>query len=67
MDKSRKEEYFVMARKADAEHKMKYPGRNFLKMPKRQYDSGLDLIYLIEKIDLYIAKYDLLQCYLVYG
>lgn len=27
LDKSRKEEYFVMARKADAEHKMKYPGK----------------------------------------
>ncbi|KAK6641994.1 hypothetical protein RUM44_013717 [Polyplax serrata] len=29
LDKSRKEEYFVMARKADAEHKMKYPGGSF--------------------------------------
>lgn len=27
LDKSRKEEYFVMARKADAEHKIKYPGK----------------------------------------
>lgn len=29
LDKTRKEEYFAMARKADAEHKMKYPGKVF--------------------------------------